>query len=126
MKRNKLMSYIIGAGVAGTIIVVPYVGLAFWRTVLPQIRDIYVPFFLLPLVWGFWNWLYIRLHQPFDIGAWAALLGFILGLAGNVFLYANGQWFPGVLIAPVFGAAVYYLLWHLIIGPLNKAFDVYE
>jgi hypothetical protein len=124
MKRNKVMAFIIGAGVAGTILVFPYTGLAFWKNVLPQIKDINIPLFLLPIIWGFWNWLYIRLDQPFSIGAWGVLLGLIVGIAVNILIYAEGQWFPYALIALVFAPAVYGLLWLLIIAPLNSELEV--
>lgn len=125
MKRKRLMSYVIGAGVAGTILVLPYAGLAFWRNKLPQLYNINIPYFLLPIVWGFWNWLYFRLNRPFiNIGVWGGLLGIILGIAGNFYLYAKGVWFDGALIAPFFAMAVYYVLWMIIIDPLNDELNV--
>ena len=119
------MTYVIGAGVAGTILVLPYAGLAFWRNKLPQLYNVYIPFFLLPLVWGFWNWLYFLLHKPFNvIGVWGALLGLILGIAGNFYLYAKGVWFEEAVFFPLFAAAVYYILWMFIIAPLNDELNV--
>ena len=116
------MAYIIGAGVAGTILVFPYAGMAFWRNKLPQFYNVSIPFFLIPIVWGFWNWLYFRLHKPFNvIGVWGALLGIILGIAANFYLYAKGVWFEVAIGAPFFAMAVYYILWMFIIDPLNDA-----
>ena len=122
MKRNKITTYIIGAGVAGTIIVLPYfllvIRLTTWQS--------HVPFFLLPLVWGLWNSLYIRLRHPVSIGAWGALLGFILSLAVNVLLYAYSHWSFLLLFGLVVAPAIYYVIWNGIIGPLNKALSVDE
>ena len=113
------MAFIIGAGVAGTLIALPYTGLAYLKIILPKLRDIYVPFFLLPIVWGFWNLLYIRLGRPFDIGAWGAILGFIVGVAANIFLFANGQWLSAVLVVLLVGLVLYAILWVLFVEPLN-------
>lgn len=125
MKRNRLMAYIIGAGVAGTILVLPYAGLAFWRDKLPQLNNVYIPIFLLPLFWGFWNWLYIRLHRPLNnIGVWGGLLGLILGIAANFYLYAKGVWFEEAVIVLIFAPFVYCFLWAIIIDPLNNELNV--
>ena len=59
MKRNKIMAYIIGVGVAGTIYVFPYF-LVFRKTAW-QIQAF---FFLVLLVWGLWNLLYTYLRHP--------------------------------------------------------------
>ncbi len=56
MDRSRLLAYLIGAGVAGTLLVFPYVARALWGTMFPELLDAYVPIFLLPLVWGLWNW----------------------------------------------------------------------
>jgi len=93
MYPKQLLAYLIGAGAAGTILIFPYAGRAIWSTVFPKLLDIHIPFFLLPLVWGLWNWLHHRLQLNLDIGIWGALLGFILGLAVNALLYAQDQWF---------------------------------
>ncbi len=124
MDRSQLLAYLIGAGVAGTIIVLPFLGRALWSMVFPELLDIYVPFFLLPLVWGLWNWLYVRLQPTLGIGAWGAVLGFILGLAINAFLCVTGQWFVVFAVLPVFVPGLYYLLWLFIVGPLNGALGV--
>ena len=60
MRRNELLAYLVGAGVAGTLLVGPYVGRSIIASLVPVVP--YVPFFLLPIVWGLWNWLYVRLH----------------------------------------------------------------
>ncbi len=124
MKRNKLLAYFIGAGVAGTILVFPYIGMAVLKTLVPRLHDVYIPYFLLPLFWGFWNWLYIRLRQPFAICVWGALLGVILGIGFDVLLYVNGQWHHSLEFLPIIAGAFYYIIWDLIIGPFNNALDV--
>jgi len=126
MYRSRLLAYLIGAGVAGTLLVFPYVARALWGTVFPELLDAYVPFFLLPLVWGLWNWLHVRLQPTLNIGAWGALLGLILGLAINALLYAQDQWFSAAAFLPVFAAALYFLLWALIVGAINGALGVAE
>ena len=103
-----------------------YTAIAIGRIYIPTLRDTYVPFFLLPLVWGFWNWLYIRLHRPFGVGAWGALLGLIIGLSAMLLFYSQDHWFPQAVVFPVFGPVVYYLLWEIIIAPLNQGLGVYE
>ena len=153
MRRNKLIAYLIGAGVSGTLIIIPYtsqwISQWFWEIAPPEtffnikvtetmhdIRNIRIPFFFLPIIWGIWNCLYTRLHSPFNIGTWGALLGLILGILLNVLLYYRlGHWFPppeyGLVrwLPPaasllVFFPAVYYLFWRFIIGPINKALNV--
>lgn len=126
MKRSNGLAYIIGAGIAGTILFIPYIGIAFWKTYIPSLRDTYVPIFLLPLIWGFWNWLYIRLYRPMGVGAWGALLGLIIGLSAMLLFYSQGHWFPIAGFLPVFAPAVYYLLWEIIMAPLNQGLGVYE
>lgn len=126
MDRSQLLAYLIGAAVAGTLLVFPYVARALWGSVFPELLEAYVPFFLLPLIWGLWNWLHVRLRPTLGIGAWGALLGLVLGLAINVLLYAQGQWFSAAAFLPVFATALYFLLWALIVGVLNGAFDVTE
>ena len=80
-----------------------------------------MPFFLLPVVWGFWNWLYARLAPAIDIGIWGAALGLVLGLAVNVYLSSQGAWFATATALPIFLAVVYFLFWHLVVGPLTAA-----
>jgi hypothetical protein len=123
--RRELLAYLIGAGVAGTILVGPYVGRLMLTALVPELVPLSaVPFFLLPLFWGGWNWLRVRLRPRIDIGHWGAILGLVLAAAVNVLLAAEERWVSGVALLLVAIPAFYYLLWSLLIGPLNEAFGV--
>jgi len=125
MPRRELLAYLIGAGIAGTILVGPYAGRAVVTSILPQFASFtYVPFFLLPLFWGAWNWLRIRARPRLGVGVWGAILGLVLALAVNLLLIAEGRWFTGALILPVTIPALYYLLWEFLVGPLNEGLGV--
>ena len=153
MRRNKLTAYLIGAGVSGTLIIIPYTSqwISQWileiappekffdievTETLYDIRSIRIPFFFLPIIWGLWNWLYTKLHRPFGIGIWGALLGLMLGLLLNMWFYFRlghwlppaeyrlGRWLPPAASLLVFAPAFYYLFWRFIIGPINKALNV--
>ncbi len=122
LARRSLLAYLIGAGVAGTVLVFPYVGQRVVATVAPDFHQLtYVPLFLLPLAWGTWNWLYTRLASPPGIGVWGTGLGVQLAVAANLLLFVEGRWFQGALLLPVTLPAVYYLLWLYVVGPLNRA-----
>jgi hypothetical protein len=124
MGRRDLLSYLIGAGVAGTLLVGPY-GLRFALVqLIPGAVIGQVPFFLLPVVWGVWNALWTRRQPAMGPGPWGALLGVILGVAVNLLFVAEGAWFDGALLLPVFLAVVYYLIWSVIIGPVNEVLGV--
>ena len=124
-ERGELLAYLIGAGVAGTLLIGPYTGRSVLAAVSPSFIPLtYVPFFLLPIAWGAWNWLRVRLRPRLGIGAWGALLGLQLAVAVNLFLLAEGRWFGGAVLLPVAVPALYYLLWLFVIGPLNDALGV--
>ena len=125
MPRRQLLAYLIGAGVAGTILIGPYVGRPMVTAVFPQLKPLTnVPFFVLPLLWGVWNWLRIRLALRLGIGAWGAVLGLVLGFLANLLLLAEGLWFSAALFLPLTLPAGYYLLWMFLVGPLNEGLDV--
>jgi len=125
IRRAELLAYLIGAGVAGTLLVVPYTGRSIVTAIFPQLEPLtYVPFFLLPLVWGLWNWLRVRLRPPVGIGAWGAVLGLLLAIAVNLLLAAEARWFTGAVLLLVAVPAGYYLLWLFLIGPLNGGLGV--
>jgi hypothetical protein len=125
LRRRELLAYLIGAGVAGTILVVPFVLRdAVLRFFLPGRTVPLVPFFFLPVLWGFWNLLWARRHPPMDIGTWGALLGLAASLIVNLYLRWGDAWFGGELLLVAFLPVVYYLLWHLVVGPLNEALGV--
>jgi hypothetical protein len=123
--RRELLAYLIGAGVAGTILVVPYVGRAFVAALVPQFAPLtHIPFFVLPLFWGVWNWLHVRLHVRMSIGAWGAILGLVIALLANLLLLAEGHWFRALILLPLALPAGYYLLWGFVVGPLNEGLGV--
>lgn len=125
MQHKKLTAYLIGAGVGGTLVVIPYVII---RPILapfyPGISEIIQPYFLLPIIWGLWNMLYASFNRTPSIGVWGAILGFILGLSICFLMYAGGYWFWAGILIPIFVPAIYFLLWNLIIGSLNLAFGI--
>jgi hypothetical protein len=122
MRRRELLAYLVGAAVAGTLLVGPYAGRALIASFVPLVP--YVPFFLLPIVWGGWNWLYVRLEPRLDVGAWGAVLGLLLGLAVAALFYVRGTWFAATALLPIFLPLVYFLLWRFVVGPLNDATGV--
>jgi hypothetical protein len=125
MRRAERLAYLIAAGVAGTLLVLPYTGRSILTTIYPQLVPLtYVPFFLLPLVWGLWNWLRVRVRPRLGIGAWGAVLGVLLAIVVNVVLVAENRWFTAATLLVVAIPAIYYLLWHFLIGPLNEALGV--
>jgi len=125
MQRNKLNAYLIGAGVGGTLIVIPYI---IFRLILvsfyPGISFFYHPFFLVPIIWGLWNLLYASFNRTPNMGIWGAILGFILGLSVCFLIYAGGYWFLAGIWIPVFVAAIYFLLWRFLIGTLNHTLGI--
>jgi hypothetical protein len=121
MGRSGLVAYLVGAGVAGSLLVFPYMARPIVAAFVPGFTAVSVPFFLLPVVWGFWNWLYARLSPTIDVGLWGAALGLMLGLGLNVYLYSQGTWFPAAVALPVLLSGLYFVLWHMIVGPLTAA-----
>ena len=125
VSRAGLLAYLVGAGVAGTLLVVPYTG----RSVVVFLSPAYAPlvhvhFFLLPIAWGLWNWLRVRLRPRLAIGPWGALLGFVLAVLVNLLLAAEGRWFAGAMLLPVALPFVYGAVWGFLVGPLNHALGV--
>ena len=125
MRRRELLAYLVGAGTAGTILVGPY-------TLRVIADEIYMPgrtmpmapVVLLPILWGIWNLLWARRHPRMSIGVWGSVLG-LLGACGvNVYLWVAGPWFPAAALLIAFLPVVYWLLWRLVIGPLNEATGV--
>jgi hypothetical protein len=123
--RRELLAYLIGAGVAGTILVGPYVlriiagELFVPGRVLPM-----VPIVTLPLVWGVWNVTWARRQPASAIGLWGAALGLILACVINGALAVRGMWFRHALAIVPFLPLVYWLLWGYVVGPLNEALGV--
>ncbi len=124
VRRRTLLAYLIGAGVAGTILIGPYGLRLAVVTLFPGAAISNVPFFLLPIVWGIWNVLWARWTPSSGIGAWGALLGVALGVTVNLLFLVEGAWFRAAAVLPIFLAVLYYLLFRLVIGPLNDALGI--
>lgn len=123
--RRELLAYLVGAGVAGTILVAPFVLRdAAIRMFLPGRSVPIVPFFLLPVLWGLWNLFWVRRQPRVDVGTWGALLGLAASLAVNLYLVVRNAWFGAAALLVVFLPVVYYLIWHLVIGPINEGLGV--
>jgi hypothetical protein len=121
MHRRELLAYVIGAAVAGTALILPYGGRALASAVVPNVVTTNVPFFLLPIAWGVWNWLWVRLRPPVPPAAWGALLGLAAALALNVLLALRGQWFGALALLGLWVPTVYAIGWTFVVVPLNRA-----
>jgi hypothetical protein len=122
-RRRDLLAYLIGAGLAGTLLVGPYV----LRSTVIQLvggNAVNAPFFLLPIAWGLWNVLWVRRQPALSIGAWGALLGVLLATGMNLLAALQREWFAAMLLLPVFIPGFYYLFWLFIVGSLNEALGV--
>src|SRR4029453_8089251 len=126
VRRRSLLAYLIGAGVAGTFLIGPYGLRLAVISLLPGAAIGSMPFFLLPIVWGLWNLLRVHRAPGIGIGAWGALLGFGLGVVVNLLFLVEGTWFRAAPFLPPFLALLYFLLFRLIVGPLNEALGVEE
>src|SRR5262249_59837568 len=124
VRRRDLLAYLIGAGVAGTVLVGPYTLRLSVASLVPGLPLQQVPFFLLPILWGLWNLLWARRQPRLGIGAWGALLGFVAAVLVNLLFLAEGAWFPAAIVLPLLLPLVYYLLWLFAVGPLNEALGV--
>jgi hypothetical protein len=125
VRRRELLAYFIGAGTAGTILVAPYVlRLVAIPIYMPGREVPMVPIVLLPVFWGLWNALWARRHPRMSIGAWGATFGFVAACGMNAYLWGAGMWFRAAALVVVFLPAVYWLVWGLVVGPLNEALGV--
>jgi len=120
MRRRELLAYVIGAAVAGTALILPYGGRALASVVVPEVVTMNVPFFLLPLAWGVWNWAWVRFRPPVPPATWGALLGLGAAIAVNVLLGVRGQWFPALALLGLWIPAVYAIGWTFVVVPLNR------
>lgn len=125
LRRREVQAYLIGAAVAGTLLVLPYTGRALASRLAPELVAVDVPFFLLPIVWGLWNWLWVRLRTPCAAGTWGALLGLQVALALNVLRAARGDWFPAAGLLVVWLPPLYALAWVFVVAPLNRALEAH-
>ena len=125
LRRRELLAYLIGAGIAGTVLVGPYVlRLVAMPIFVPGRTVPLVPIVLLPVLWGVWNALWARRHPRMSIGAWGATLGLAAACGMNGYLWATDIWFRAAALLVAFLPALYWLVWHLVIGPLNEALGV--
>ena len=119
-QRRELLAYVIGAGIAGTLLLGPFSGPSIATMFVPGFHpSTYLSLFVLPIPWGLWNWWWVRRERAFGIGVWGAILGALTALAVNLFLAAQGQWAPFSLLFVPGAPAVYYVVWSRIIGPIN-------
>lgn len=125
VRRRELLAYLVGAGIAGTILVGPYtLRLIAGDVFFPGRAVPIVPVVLLPIVWGAWNLLWARRHPPVSVGVWGATLGLAAAIGINLYLSAVDLWFPAAAVLLVFLPAIYWLMWRLVVGPLNEALGV--
>jgi hypothetical protein len=125
LRRRELLAYLIGAGVAGTLLVGPYALRVVAGAVFMPGRAVpVVPVVLLPILWGLWNLLWARRNPRLSIGAWGAVFGFAVAAGVNGYLWAAGVWFRAAALLLVFLPVLYWLLWRLVVGPLNEALGV--
>jgi hypothetical protein len=56
-RQRSVVAYLVGAGIAGSLLFAPYLGRPFVTAGHPQLRELAysLPFFLLPVPWGLWN-----------------------------------------------------------------------
>lgn len=123
MRRRDLLAYVIGAAVAGTALLFPYAGRSLLRSYVPMLLPIDAPFFLLPIAWGLWNVLWVRLRAPVAPPVWGAMLGVLLATAGNILMAGRGAWGASLLLLFLWVPTVYALGWTFVIVPLNRALD---
>lgn len=125
LRRRELLAYLVGAGIAGTILVGPYaMRVVAGGVFLPGRGLPLVPVVLLPILWGVWNLLWVRRRPGVAIGTWGAVLGLGAACGVNLYLWAAGAWSPAVTALLVFLPVLYWLLWRLVVGPINEALGV--
>jgi hypothetical protein len=125
VRRRELLAYLIGAGLAGTILVGPYaLRVVAGELFMPGYAVRVEPVVLLPIFWGIWNLLWARRHPPLSIGLWGTVLGLGLATGINLYLLAAGIWFRAAALLIAFLPVLYWLLWRLVVGPLNEALGV--
>jgi hypothetical protein len=125
LRRREILAYLIGAGIAGTILVGPYaIRIVAGEVFMPGHAVPVVPVVMLPLLWGSWNLVWARRHPRLSIGAWGAALGLAAAAGVNGYLWVAGVWFRAAALLLVFLPVIYWLLWRLVVGPLNEALGV--
>jgi hypothetical protein len=124
LRRRDLLAYLVGAGIAGTLLIAPYALRVATETLLPGAVVPLAPVVLLPILWGAWNVLWVRRRPPVSVATWGALLGLVAASVANAFFWAADAWFPAVALLLVFLPVVYWLAWRLVVGPINEALGV--
>ncbi|MBM4245597.1 MAG: hypothetical protein FJ148_17615 [Deltaproteobacteria bacterium] len=114
----------IGAAVAGTILVLPYTGRALLQLLFPVLPPLDAPFFLLPIAFGAWNVLWARRGAQPDAPRWGALLAVLVAAGANTLLALRGAWGASLLLLFLWVPTVYALVWTFVVAPLNRALDV--
>ena len=102
-----------------------------YGNMVPLERVIIFPVAFVPLLWGFWNMLYVASHTRthLSIGIHGAILPFLLGPLGIVLTLALHFQIPGFathifpIVAPV-GLIVYYLLWKYVVHFFNGVLGI--
>lgn len=124
MRRRDLLAYVVGAAVAGTALAVPYAGRTLLRAAWPGFVTLDAPFYLLPIVWGVWNVLWVRRGALGSPAVWGALLGGAIALAGNLLMALRGEWAASLLLLFAWLPVMYALAWTFVVVPLDRALDV--
>ena len=144
--RPYVRAYMAGIAVPTIFLLVILAGFVVLRLILripaPIERIIVFPMAMVPNVFGLWNMLYLRLRQTrqISIGAWGALLPFVLAPLGATvacslgFLSssANGVQYFGVIHASYgllalnfcIGVVIYYLGWKYLVNFLNRVVGI--
>ena len=95
---------------------------------LPIERVIIFPLTVVPNLWGLWNIIYVGLlSRRLSIGAWGALMPFLLAPGGLAVAHLVGFELPrpgSLLLIPVVGVVVYYLIWKHVVGRLNAIIGI--
>jgi hypothetical protein len=102
-----------------------------YGNMVPLERVIIFPVAFVPLLWGFWNMLYVASHTRthLSIGIHGAILPFLLGPLGIVLTLALHFQIPGFaahifpILAPV-ALIMYYLLWKYVVHFLNGVLGI--
>lgn len=102
-----------------------------YGNMVPLERVIIFPVAFVPLLWGFWNMLYVASHTRthLSMGIHGAILPFLLGPLGIVLTLALHFQIPGFaahifpILAPV-ALIMYYLLWKYVVHFLNGVLGI--
>lgn len=87
-----------------------------------------IPFYVVPIIWGMWNVLYIWLRDDvtapwFRRGLWGAILGLILATIA-IFIFRVpmliGIPFPWYYLVFILAPVAYFIIWEYVINFLNS------